>query len=133
MLKQLVLATGLMLMTGVASAQGIAGRWNASVNTAQGPFALAFEFAAEGADLTGRMSNDFLGTTPISDGKIEGNKLSFKMALETAPGAIMAISFAGELNGDELSLTSTVEGDAPPGSDAEQSFVAMREKPASVQ
>lgn len=126
MVRRLMLVTSLTLLANVVSAQEITGRWNASVETAQGPFALVFEFVAEGSRLMGSMMNEFFGAIPISEGKIEGNTLSFKMAFEGAPGAAMAINFTGEVIGDELTLTSQIEGEAPPGAESEQTFVAQR-------
>lgn len=130
MLARLTVPAALALLSGVASAQGITGTWTANVDTAQGPFPLAFEFVVEGTRLMGSMMNDFLGSIPITEGKIDGNKLSFKMAIDAIPGASMQVSFTGEVNGDELKLTSRIEGDVPPGTEAEQTMIARRaEKP----
>jgi len=126
MIKRVMLVTGFMLLAGTASAQEITGRWNASVQTAQGPFDLVFELVAEGSELMGSMINDFMGALPLTDGVIDGTMLSFNMMFEAAPGAAMAIKFSGEIDGDELTLTSTIEGDVPPGTEAEQTFVAVR-------
>lgn len=126
MARRLILFAGLALCAGGASAQGITGTWNATVETGQGPFMLAFELVAEGSELMGSMINDFMGQVPIYEGKVEGSMVSFKLAFEAAPGASMVVNFAGELAGDELKLTSTFETEAPPGTQAEQSFVATR-------
>jgi hypothetical protein len=123
---RLALLAALALLSGATSAQGITGKWTASVDTAQGQFPLAFEFVAEGTKLMGSMMNDFLGNIPIAEGRINGNKLSFKMAIDAIPGASMDVSFTGEVNGDELTLTSKIEGDVPPGTATEQTMVAKR-------
>jgi hypothetical protein len=58
----LVLAATLALP--IIAQQGAAGRWNASVDTAQGPFAFTFEFAVDAAGkLTGTMNNEFFGAS----------------------------------------------------------------------
>ena len=44
----------------LAAQTGVAGKWNASVDTPQGPFALVFEFIVDAAGkLTGTMQNEF--------------------------------------------------------------------------
>jgi hypothetical protein len=126
MAKRLIVLAILAVFAGGVSAQGISGTWNATVQTAQGPLMLAFELVAEGKELVGSMISDFMAQTPISDGKVDGEKLSFRMALDAIPGATMVINFSGHVDGDELTLTSKFEGEAPPGTEAEQTFVARR-------
>ena len=54
--------------------QGVAGKWNASIDTPNGPFALVFEFLVDAAGkLTGSMRNDFTGSLPIEDAVLSGN------------------------------------------------------------
>ena len=110
--------------------QGVAGLWNASIDTPQGPFAFAFEFVVDAAgQLTGAMHNELFGATPIKDGVVKGNDLSFKLTFEGAPdGGTMTISYTGTVKGDELALTSKFEGTPPGGGPAEQSFTATRAK-----
>ena len=48
------------------------------------------------------------------------------MTIAAAPGAEMVVNFTGELDGDELKLTSKFALEPPPGVDPEQSFVATR-------
>ena len=124
----LVLAATLALP--VFAQQGAAGRWNASVDTPQGPFAFTFEFAVDGAGkLTGTMNNEFFGATPIKDGVVNGNAISFKLTFEGAPdGGAMTINYTGTVKGDELAMTSKFQGEVPGGGPAERSFTATRAK-----
>jgi len=105
-------------------AQGAAGKWNATVEGPQGQFSMAFDFVVDGNNLTGSMSNDFMGTTPISDGNINGNDLSFKLNVNT-PGGAMMINYKATVNGDEMTMTRTFVN-PPPGAPAERTFVAKR-------
>ena len=126
-IRSLVLGTMLALLALPAAAQDAAGRWSASVDTPNGPFAFVFEFLVDAAGaLTGSMQNDFFGSTPIKDGVINGNELSFKLTFEGGPGGPMTISYNGVVNGDELAMTSKFEGTPPPGGQAEASFTARR-------
>ena len=59
---RVLLALAATLALPVLAQQGPAGRWNASVETPQGPFAFTFEFAVDAAGkLTGSMNNEFIG------------------------------------------------------------------------
>lgn len=110
----------------ILAQQGAAGRWNASIDTPQGPFAFVFEFiVAEAGKLTGAMHNEFFGATPIKDGVVNGENVSFKLTFE-APDGAMTISYTGTVKGNELALTSKFEGEVPGGGPAEQSFTAKR-------
>src|SRR6185503_17770352 len=122
-------AATLALLSVPAFADGIAGKWNASVATDQGPFALTFEFAVDGGKLTGSMQNDFIGSIPISDGTVKGNDVAFKLtiAMDGLPEPLK-ISYTGVVKGDELALTSKFEGAPPGGGPAEQQLTATRAK-----
>ena len=124
----LVLAATLALP--IMAQQGAAGRWNASVDTAQGPFAFTFEFAVDAAGkLTGTMNNEFFGATPVTDGVANGNNVSFKLTFQGAPdGGAMTINYTGTVKGDELAMTSKFQGEVPGGGPAEMSFTATRAK-----
>jgi len=112
-----------------AAAQDAVGKWNASVDTPNGPFAMVFEFLVDAAGkLTGSMSNDFMGSTPIKDGMLNGNDLSFKLTFEGGPNGPMTISYTGTVNGDEVALVSKFEGAPPGGGPAEQTLTATRAK-----
>ena len=122
----LILAAGSLALP-ILAQQGAAGRWNASIETPQGPFAFSFDFAVDAAGkLTGSMNNEFFGATPIKDGVVNGNDVSFKLTFAGAPDGDMTISYTGTVKGDELALTSKFEGAPPGGGPAEQSFTAKR-------
>ena len=110
-------------------ADGIDGKWNATVDSPQGPVNLVFEFKAgpEAGKLEGAMSVDMLpAPAPLSEGKISGDEVTFKIALAFAEGMPpLVISYKGTLKGDELGLTSTMDmGQGP----MEQALVAKRVK-----
>ena len=110
--------------------QGPAGRWNASIDTPQGPFAFTFDFAVDAAGkLTGSMNNEFIGSIPISEGVAKDNDVAFKLSIAGAPdGSVMTINYTGTVKGDELALISKFEGTPPGGGPAETSFTATRAK-----
>ena len=116
----------LTLITLSVSAQdAAAGKWNATIEGPQGTLSMVFEFAVEGDKLTGSMSNDFMGTTPISDGIINGNDLSFKLKV-AGPNGAMTINYKAKVNGDEMTMTRTFESPPPGGAPPERTFTAKR-------
>ena len=125
--RRCILVLILTLTSLAVSAQGAAGKWNASLETPQGPFAMTFEFAVDGNNLTGSLTNAF-GTIPISDGKINGNDLTFVLSIPGPDGGAMTIDYNAAVNGDEMSLTSKFRN--PPagagGPPPEQTFKATR-------
>ena|SRR6516165_7689207 len=113
----------------LAAQTGVAGKWNASVDTPNGPFMLVFEFIVEAAGkLTGSLQNEFIGSIPIKDGTVNGNDITFKLSIEGGPNGTMNIGYKGTVKGDELSLTSKFEGEVPGGGPAEQTVKLTRAK-----
>src|SRR5262249_41777751 len=128
--RNLVVVAALALLALPAVAQtGVNGKWNASVDTPNGPFALVFEFLVDAAGkLTGSLQNEFIGSIPIKDAVIKGNELSFKLTIDGGPNGAMNISYTGTVKGDDLELKSKFEGAPPGGGPAEQTLVAHRAK-----
>jgi hypothetical protein len=114
----------LALASFTVSAQGAAGKWDASIETQQGAMTMSFEFAVDGNNLTGSISNSMMGATPISEGKIDGNNLSFVVSMQ-GPNGAMTINYKGVVNGDEMTLTRTLQN-PPEGMPAERTFTAKR-------
>lgn len=108
----LTLAIVACLIAIPASAQTAAGRWNATIETGQGPLELVFKFEINGSTLTGTAGTEFMGPTPISDGSIMDNELSFALRFEDP--AVMSIYYTGVVEGDEMTLTTTFEVGGPP-------------------
>jgi hypothetical protein len=127
-IRTMALGLAAALLALPAMSDEVTGKWNLSVDTPQGPFAIVFELKAEGDKLTGSMSNDFMGTTPISDGTVMGNDLTFRLVIDGGPGGPMKINYKGTVKGDDLTLVSKFEGDPPPGTEGEQTAVAKRAK-----
>jgi hypothetical protein len=73
------------------------GTWNITMQTQMGAQNATLVLSTDGGDLTGKMESP-QGTIDLTDGKVEGDKLSWKAAL-TQPMPIT------------LECTATVEGD----------------------
>ena len=104
-------------------AADVTGKWTAQVPGRGGQTReTTFNFKAEGSKLTGTMSG-MQGDNPISDGKIDGDDISFTVAL-SFNGNDIKFLYKGKVAGDEIKFTRTREGgDQPP-----QEFTAKRVK-----
>ena len=94
-----------MALTAVtARAADITGTWTAESTAPDGStFQLAFTFKQDGAALTGTVQGPQGDAIAISDGKVDGNKLSFKVSFNG-----MTISHDGTVSdsGDEIKLST---------------------------
>ena len=97
-----------------AWAADVSGKWTAQVPGRGGQTTeTTFTFKAEGAKLTGSMSGQ-QGETPIADGKIDGDNISFSVK-RNFNGTDIVIVYKGKVAGDEIKFTRTIEGrEAPP-------------------
>jgi hypothetical protein len=95
------------MFTLAASAADVTGTWKASTETPNGTMESTFVFKVDGAKLTGTVSNPMGGENPISDGKIDGDALSFVVAI-SFNGQDFKLNYAGEVTGNEMKLTITM-------------------------
>jgi hypothetical protein len=94
----------------VASAADITGKWTAEVPGRGGNTATnTFVFKADGAKLTGTMDGGRGGPVEISDGKVDGDNVSFIVS-RTFNDQTFKISFKGKISGNEIKFTRSIEG-----------------------
>ena len=100
-----------LLLTALpASAGDLVGKWTTEFDTQIGVQKYVFEFKKSGDALTGeatfqRSVGD--GSAPLSNVKVEGDKVSFEEPLSMPEGQI-TIKYSGTLSGDELKLERKV-------------------------
>ena len=122
--KSMLLAVMTLVSLTYVYAADITGKWNAAFDSQVGPQKYVFEFKAEGSKLTGKAIStiaDANATTDITEGKIEGDKVSFVENLNYQ-GMELKIVYTGTITGDEIKLSRTVSDQ--PG----ETFVAKRAK-----
>jgi len=98
-------------------AADVTGKWVAEQPGRNGgpPRQTTFTLKAEGSKLTGTMLGGMGrgGAAPtaveITDGKIDGDKVSFTVKRET-PNGVMEQKYSGTVSGDELNLKTTMQG-----------------------
>lgn len=90
-------------------AADVTGRWTADMQTRNGnTMTMTMNLKADGDRLTGTVSGR-QGDIDISDGKIDGNKITFKVVREFN-GNQMTQKYKGTLDGDTIHFTVTMEG-----------------------
>lgn len=116
-----IVATFVCLVAGFAIAatqkSAVDGNWQGTMATANGPLTLTYHFATKGQVLTGTYEMDApesaslqyplpKGSQPIREGKVNGNKISFKTA--TPRGG--SLEHHGIVSGDTIQLKNGTPG-----------------------
>jgi len=121
MRKLLTLGFLLGLLAITALAADISGKWTAQLPGRGGQTReTTFNFKVDGNTLTGTISG-FRGDMAISDGKIDGDNISFTQTIEFN-GNTMKFVYKGTISGDSIKFTRTREG----GEGQAQEFTAKR-------
>jgi len=114
-----------------AHAADVTGKWTADVQMPGGSdsMQIAFTFSQDGAALSGSVLGPQGDAMPISDGKIDGDKISFKVSFNG-----MTISHEGTINvaGDEIKLSSKSDSGDFPGMEMTLKKVKAELVPATI-
>ena len=102
------LVIGLLLLAVSAFAADVDGKWSGTVQTPMGDFPMAFTFKADGAKLTGSMTGMDGMETPIAEGKVDGNNISYSVTLNF--GEEFKLSFKGVVAGNQIKLSGDANG-----------------------
>ncbi len=101
-------------------AADVDGKWVAQVPGRDGQsMEITFNFKADGAQLTGSVTTR-RGETPISEGKIDGDQISFTQVIQFGDNQMKQL-YKGKVVGDEIRFTRQREG-----SDQVREFTAKR-------
>ncbi len=96
--------TALLCFTFVAAAADVTGKWTAEIPGRGGNTqTTTFTFKAAGAKLEGTVANQ-RGETPISDGKVDGDKISFSQTMNMQ-GTEMKMMYTAVVKGDSMEIT----------------------------
>ncbi|MBZ5635400.1 MAG: hypothetical protein LAO55_19940 [Acidobacteriia bacterium] len=103
-LRSLVLS--LLLLAVSAFAADVDGKWSGTISTPNGDFPQTFTFKAVGDALSGSLEFMPGMEIPISEGKVDGDNISFSVTLDF--GMPFKLTYTGVVSGNELK----VKGDA---------------------
>ena len=118
-----LMTTGFLLglLTLTALAADISGKWTAQVPGRNGQTReQTFNLKADGNTLTGTVSGR-MGDTPIAEGKIDGDSISFTQTMEFNGNSVKLV-YKGTVSGDEIKFSRTRDG----GEGQAQEFTAKR-------
>ena len=119
-IRILILAAS-CVVGGLAYAADVSGTWTASFDTQVGKQEYTYTLKAEGAALTGTAKSNLIGDSTLSDGKVDGNKISF-VEKGNYQGLPLQFNYTGELAGDEIHFKRELMGFPA------EEFVAKRSK-----
>jgi len=109
------------IVSGLAHAADVDGTWTASFDTQVGKQEYTYSLKVDGATLTGTAKSNLIGDSTLSDGKVDGNKISF-VEKGTYQGMPLQFNYTGELVGDEIRFKRELMGFPA------EEFVAKRSK-----
>ena len=113
--------TGLVGVACLAYAADVSGKWTTSFDTQVGKQEYAYEFKVQGATLTGTAKGNLITDSALSDGKVDGNKISF-VEKGSYMGMPLTFNYSGEIVGDEIHFKRELMGFPA------EEFVAKRSK-----
>jgi hypothetical protein len=102
-MRTLVLSALLGIFALVASAADVTGKWTAQVPGGRGPTETTFNLKQDGSTITGTVGTA-RGDQNISEGKADGDNISFKVVLEFQ-GNKVEQNFKGTVAGSEIKFT----------------------------
>ena len=103
----------LLSLSFVAAAASADGKWTAEIPGRGGNTqTTTFTLKSSGAKLDGTVANH-RGETPITDGKVEGDNISFAQKM-SFNGNDVVINYKGVVKGDTIEFTREVEGRGGP-------------------
>jgi hypothetical protein len=101
-----ILAALAALLAVAAWASDITGTWIGSVSAGGGDFALTYSFKQDGAKLSGTVQGPQGDPLPLTDCKLEGDKIAFAVKVDMG-GNFATFSSKGVIKGDEIAVTTT--------------------------
>lgn len=100
----LALTVAMALFANLALAADVTGKWTAETKGRDGQTRTqTFNLKADGSKLTGTVSMGQMGEREISNGKVDGDNISFDVNVEMN-GNAMTMKYTGTLSGDELKM-----------------------------
>ena len=110
----------LLFLAAILSADTVAGKWTAAIDTQIGVQNYTYDFKLEGEKLTGTTKSQF-GESRITEGTVKGDEISFVETLDFE-GQPLRIVYKGKISGDEIKFNRKV------ADVASEDFVARRAK-----
>jgi hypothetical protein len=92
-----------------ASAADISGNWKATAEGPNGAMERTFTFKVDGNKVTGESTSQMMGKSPISEGKIDGDTVTFVLTGKFGDQEVK-LNYKGKISGNEIKFTSEMAG-----------------------
>jgi hypothetical protein len=92
-----------------AFAADVAGTWKVTAEGPNGNMERTFVFKVDGNKLTGETTSSMMGKSTITDGKVDGDNLSFTITVKFQDNE-MKLNYKGKVTGDEIHFTAEMVG-----------------------
>lgn len=109
-MKRLWILLALFAMSALAA--DITGTWKGTAQTDNGTIERTFVFKVDGTVLTGETTSEMLGKSVIKDGKVEGDKVTFKIDVKFQDNE-MTLTYNGEVKGDQIHFKVEIPNGGP--------------------
>ncbi|MCC7235792.1 MAG: hypothetical protein IT163_10845 [Bryobacterales bacterium] len=105
-MKFLTLLLSLFATSALLLGADVNGKWTATQTFGDRTIETTMNFKADGSTLTGTISGR-RGDTEITDGKIDGDTITFSVKRQTQKGDFTS-KYSGKVAGDEIHFTTTM-------------------------
>jgi hypothetical protein len=99
----------MVVLAAAAVAADISGNWKATAEGPQGQMERTFTFKVDGNKVTGESTSTMMGKSAISDGKIEGDTVTFVLTGKFGDQEVK-LNYKGKISGNEIKFTSEMAG-----------------------
>src|SRR5689334_24313718 len=99
----------ILVVTTTLIAADVDGTWTGTISGPMGDIPVSFTFKADGAKLTGKTLGLDGSDVAISDGKIDGNNISFNVSLDFG-GMPFMLSYKGVIDGEQIKMAADAFG-----------------------
>ncbi len=101
-MKRLLALLAVLAMA--AFAADVTGTWKATAQGPNGNMERTFVFKVDGTKLTGETTSSIFGKSTITDGKVDGDNLSFTITVKFQDNE-MKLNYKGKVSGNEIKFT----------------------------
>jgi hypothetical protein len=91
-MKRLVFVLAAFALAALAA--DVTGTWKGTADTPMGPVERTFVFKVDGNKLTGETTSSMSGKSTIADGKVDGDKIEFNLAI-SVQGVDIKLHYTG--------------------------------------
>ena len=95
----------LLCFTFAASAADVTGKWTGEITGGRGPQPFNLELKQAGTALTGAVTGGRGGDLMITDGKVDGDTVTFSTSAAGRDGTPQVLKYTGKVNGTSIDFT----------------------------